>query len=886
MTRAILLVAASVWTVQAAAAQQITLNVSGIPGAATRLVAVLDGGALTSPVRVVKDVAAGTVSSSIVVAVAAGGPYRARVAAFTAGLSLPPLLRTGLASGINVPATPSASVLLADFVVTALTPASALTGAAIALTVDVTDPGQFCDGAYGFFWMSPAPFTQNMLAPLSAGPIASVSVAGKWRLTTTVNAPTTAGTLYYQAGINHAAFSTSTEVPMLFWPNPPSAASLPRVTISAGVALTLTVTNIPASATRVVVVADRAGMAGVWRSVRDVVAGTSTTSMSIGLPEGGPYRLRGIAFTAGPSLPVVLRSGKVMQVSVAAGSSTSLALANVTLSVSPATPVAAPPGATITLAVNVVDPGDFLETAYGHIWCSQIPFGPNLAAPDCASGYAQATAAETYTFAPAVTLPSSPGTLYYQVSFNAVEFNTVVETPIVVTPALPGTLSQIGIGGTNPRPTASIPIAHFVSSNGATPALVTFSAAMDNQSAQPFGVTVTSDGGWLSATPATGTTPATVTLLANAGGRGSGIYSATVTLTAAGNAVQIPADLTVSGARIRLDLRGIGRSDIVLYNPQTGDGFTGLSDGMGGFSYTYQAYLRGFTHLRSGDFNGDGKADMTVYNKNNGFGYIALSTGAPLLPYGSLFWSPGYDGVEMGEFNGDGRTDVFLHMTDGTTYTGLSNGDGTFRYTYRLVSPNYTHRFVADFTGDGLADVFLYRRTDGLAHLGVGDGSGGFNFTGVQIDSTFDQIQTGDVNGDGKADILFYFGGNGVAKLGLATGAGFAFQTFSWTPGFTITRLLDYNGDGKADLVLYNGTTANGYLGISNGTGGFSFSGLYFGPGMDRIQVQDLNGDGKADVILYKSYDGAVYTGLSMSNPSNPFLYKANLWGPGKLAAE
>jgi sugar lactone lactonase YvrE len=335
------------------------------------------------------------------------------------------------------------------------------------------------------------------------------------------------------------------------------------------------------------------------------------------------------------------------------------------------------------------------------------------------------------------------------------------------------------------------------------------------------------------------------------------------------------------------DFRALGRSDVLLYNSSTGDGYTGLSDGAGGFGYIYQAYLTGFTHLRSGNFyTGDAKSGMAVYNRNNGFGYIGASDGAGRFTYGSLFWSPGYDSVATGDLNGDGLTDVVLRMNDGTAYTGLSNGNGTFTYKYRLVSPGYTHMFVADFSGDGLADVFLYRNTDGLAHLGVSNGAGDFTFHAVTIDAVFDHLEVGDVNGDGKADVLFYYAGNGVAKLGLGTGTGFTFKTMSWTPGFTAVRLFDFNGDGKSDVALYDGVNANGYLGLGDAAGNFAMSGLYFGPGWDRIIMQDLNGDGKADVMVYKSTDGIMYTGLSSGNPAAPFTFRVGLWGPGKLLAQ
>ena len=62
------------------------------------------------------------------------------------------------------------------------------------------------------------------------------------------------------------------------------------------------------------------------------------------------------------------------------------------------------------------------------------------------------------------------------------------------------------------------------------------------------------------------------------------------------------------------DFEGNGRSGALIYNPSpsSGQSYSALSNGIGGFRYTGELFSKGFDILRACDFNGDGKADLVL----------------------------------------------------------------------------------------------------------------------------------------------------------------------------------------------------------------------------------------------------------------------------------
>ena len=94
--------------------------------------------------------------------------------------------------------------------------------------------------------------------------------------------------------------------------------------------LSVSVSNIPANATRLVALVDGGGLGNPLQARQDVAADAGTATMNIGVPAGGPYRIRVIAFRAGGTFPAISRSGKATGASVASGSSASTRLPSAT----------------------------------------------------------------------------------------------------------------------------------------------------------------------------------------------------------------------------------------------------------------------------------------------------------------------------------------------------------------------------------------------------------------------------------------------------------------------------------------------------------------------------------------------------------------------------
>src|SRR3954451_7863494 len=145
-----------------------------------------------------------------------------------------------------------------------------------------------------------------------------------------------------------------------------------------GESLNVTVSNIPAAANRMVVVVDGGPIIGTLKANHDFPVGMSPVTLPLGVPAGGPYRVRAIAFTKDGIFPAVLRSGKATGISINSGSTANATvnIGDVSGAVDPSTPTSADPGSRVTIKVNITDPGDFLTgalSATGRIFTSTTP---------------------------------------------------------------------------------------------------------------------------------------------------------------------------------------------------------------------------------------------------------------------------------------------------------------------------------------------------------------------------------------------------------------------------------------------------------------------------------------------------------------------------------
>ena len=209
------------WQIHTAVTTSVNLSVMNIPSGAVRLVVLADG-PLPGVVSTEQAVSPGAQSATILVAVPAG-TYRLRALADAAAGDI---IATGQ-TGAIVPSAGSgtASVTVSPPVMTlgASTPASAQAGAVVMLGFNMADAGDVLENASAYLYTGTAPFdlvTGGFL--LGVYPVTKVS-QGQYTVSFSDNAPSTAGTLYFEIRVQ-----VTTGLTPSFLDSPdPSGSSLP-----------------------------------------------------------------------------------------------------------------------------------------------------------------------------------------------------------------------------------------------------------------------------------------------------------------------------------------------------------------------------------------------------------------------------------------------------------------------------------------------------------------------------------------------------------------------------------------------------------------------------------------------------------------------------------
>jgi len=133
------------------------------------------------------------------------------------------------------------------------------------------------------------------------------------------------------------------------------------------------------------------------------------------------------------------------------------------------------------------------------------------------------------------------------------------------------------------------------------------------------------------------------------------------------------------------DFNGDGKSDITGRDLQNGQWWTALSNGSTAFATSLWATWNPtvtWADVKVGDFNGDGKSDITGRYLQSGQWFTGLSNGSTGFTT-SLWatWNPTvtWADVQVGDFNVDGKSDITgRYLQAGQWFTGLSNGSTAF----------------------------------------------------------------------------------------------------------------------------------------------------------------------------------------------------------------
>ncbi len=336
------------------------------------------------------------------------------------------------------------------------------------------------------------------------------------------------------------------------------------------------------------------------------------------------------------------------------------------------------------------------------------------------------------------------------------------------------------------------------------------------------------------------------------------------------------------------DLRGIGRTDLIVAEADSNSVGVFLGNGDGTFVESPVALPGSATTLIVGDFNHDGKLDIVApMDDGNSSTYIATlpglgngTFGAPVItpvagyaPW--IFWASSAD------LNGDGLPDLLLtagNIDPIAVQVFINHGDGTFS-AGQVVAENHQPdvnlgTLLFDVDGDGIPDA-LVADEFGILWVYHGNGDGTFNSSTPGAfaigDATFG-IGAADVNGDGHLDVIASgvfvndFRGYGTEagdQICVLEGDGKGnFGSPSVYRGDSSAYSLaigDFNGDGHPDVVTANQDNDSASVFLNDGFGGYgapqgNWVG-FAGPGvvnapMSGVVVSDVDGDGSKDVAF------------------------------------
>jgi uncharacterized protein (DUF2141 family) len=383
------------------------VTVAGIPAAATRVVAIADGAPVPSPVYAAQSLTPPASSTLLTLSLPAG-TYRIRVLADGPARAL-------LASAqmsIQVPNGNTTSAFLAlaavSVVVAPSTPSTATAGAPVAIAFNITDWGDVMASGAAQLFTAASAFSVAAGGTLAASASPVRIANGSYTATLTAIPQTGSSVLYYALRVSIPTGSADSSC--LFSPDPATRPQQPwQMSVVAQSGASVTVSQIPPGASRIVLIADVPPGAPVYAQ-QSVTPGTPSAVAFIALA-ANTYRLRVLADVPGSSM---LASGQTT-VAVSSGmtASAAVALTVMTVTVDPSTPATAAAASAVGIRLNIADAGDVLSGAYAYLWAGLSPFpvatGGTVVGVTLFSVVGQGTRQAAFT----VNLPAGAATLYY-----------------------------------------------------------------------------------------------------------------------------------------------------------------------------------------------------------------------------------------------------------------------------------------------------------------------------------------------------------------------------------------------------------------------------------------------------------------------------------------
>ena len=286
----------------------------------------------------------------------------------------------------------------------------------------------------------------------------------------------------------------------------------------------------------------------------------------------------------------------------------------------------------------------------------------------------------------------------------------------------------------------------------------------------------------------------------------------------------------VSSSRVKTDINGDGKSDIILRNESTNQLSYWLMNGSvrtGQWSTTISAAHR---VVGTGDFDGDGLEDLLWMDNNNSFVWIFRARPGGGFDYQFVdFFPPGWLVVGVADFNGDGRSDILIrNASAGYVSYWLMNGPSRIGTSVAGVPGSYRVVGTGDFDGDGVGDSLW---TDSSkSHLWIFRSGSQYQFVDFYPPGwTVDAIT--DINGDGKSDIVLRNAGTSQLTYWLMAGPTRIGSGVTSVPStYRIVGASDFDGDGRGDLLWADSNNSLTWLFRSRADGGFDYQFVDFYP--------------------------------------------------------
>jgi hypothetical protein len=245
------------------------------------------------------------------------------------------------------------------------------------------------------------------------------------------------------------------------------------------------------------------------------------------------------------------------------------------------------------------------------------------------------------------------------------------------------------------------------------------------------------------------------------------------------------------------DLDNDGKSDAIVYNPNTGEYRYFLSS-----TQTITTGNLGVVGAKiyTADYNDNGREDIILYKESTGEYAIVYSSGG--IETGSLGTS-GYT-LNFGDYNNDGKTDLVLYKESTGEYAILYK-DSSSWITGSLGISGYSIIGIKGYNANGITELVLYKQsTSEYAIFRQGNliDYGNLGLPGCKA-------ILGKFDGDNIYDLAVYQESTGTWAIRFSTDGSIRTGTFGG-PGYHPIN-GDYNGDGKTDFIIYGAINGNWY---------------------------------------------------------------------------